>query len=228
MTTAAATRPQIARRLFTVAEYLAMGEAGILHEDERVELLAGEIIQMAAIGNRHLFCTDALTMLFAPALVGRAIVRVQGSIQLDEYGMPEPDIVLLRLRPDYYDETATPADVLLLIEVADSSAGIRLWPEVIVLCRCRHPGILDSQSAHRRSRGPYRSGGNRVHHRPHDSRGWRHYLTGISRRDPATARVYAPGDAVAAAVKTCLAPPSAVGIQSALTREQRSERALGA
>ena len=121
MTTAAATRPQIARRLFTVAEYLAMGEAGILHEDERVELLAGEIIEMAAIGNRHLFCTDALTMLFAPALVGRAIVRVQGSIQLDEYGMPEPDIVLLRHRPDYYAETATPADVLLLIEVADSS-----------------------------------------------------------------------------------------------------------
>ena len=66
MTTTTTTRPQIARRMFTVAEYLAMGEAGILHEDEHVELLAGEIIQMAAIGNRHLFCTDALTMLFAP------------------------------------------------------------------------------------------------------------------------------------------------------------------
>ena len=115
-----ATRPQIQRRLFTVAEYMAMGEAGILHEDEHVELLAGEIIQMAAIGNRHLFCTDALNMLLAPALVGRAIVRVQGSIQLDEYGMPEPDVVLLRPRPDYYAETATSEDVLL-IEVADSS-----------------------------------------------------------------------------------------------------------
>ena len=129
MTTTAATRPQIARRLFTVAEYLAMGEAGILHEDEHVELLAGEIIQMAAIGNRHLFCTDALTMLFAPALVGRAIVRVQGSIQLDEYGMPQPDIVLLRHRPDYYDETATPEDVLLLIEVADSSLEYDYGPK---------------------------------------------------------------------------------------------------
>lgn len=107
MTTTTATRPQISRRLFTVAEYLAMGEAGILHEDERIELLAGEIVQMSAIGNRHLFCTDALNMLFAPALVGRAIVRVQGSIQLDEYGMPQPDIVLLRHRPDYYAETAT-------------------------------------------------------------------------------------------------------------------------
>ena len=116
-----ATRPQIQRRLFTAGEYLAMGEVGILRADERIELLAGEIIQMAAIGNRHLFCTDALNMLLVPPLVGRAIVRVQGSIQLDDYGMPEPDIVLLRPRPDYHAETATPKDVLLLIEVADSS-----------------------------------------------------------------------------------------------------------
>ena len=124
-----ATRPQIQRRLFTVAEYMAMGEAGILHEDEHVELLAGEIIQMAAIGNRHLFCTDALTTLLVPPLVGRAIVRVQGSIQLDEYGMPEPDVVLLRPRPDYHAETATPEDVLLLIEVADSSLEYDYGPK---------------------------------------------------------------------------------------------------
>lgn len=56
--TTTVTRAQVRRRLFTVAEYLAMGEAGILHEDEHVELLAGGIIQMAAIGNRHLFCTE--------------------------------------------------------------------------------------------------------------------------------------------------------------------------
>ncbi len=127
--TTTATRPQIQRRLFTVAEYVAMGEAGILHEDEHVELLDGEIIQMAAIGNRHLFCTDALNMLLAPALVGRAIVRVQGSIRLDEYGMPEPDVVLLRPRPDYHAETATSEDVLLLIEVADSSLEYDYGPK---------------------------------------------------------------------------------------------------
>ena len=119
--TTTATRPELARRRFTVAEYMAMGEAGILGEDERIELLAGEIIKMAAIGNRHLFCTDALTMLLAPALAGRAIVRVQGSIRLDDYSAPEPAIVVLRPRPDYYAEPAMPADVLLLIEVADSS-----------------------------------------------------------------------------------------------------------
>ncbi|MCE2501910.1 MAG: Uma2 family endonuclease [Dehalococcoidia bacterium] len=127
--TTIAIQPQIARRLFTVAEYMAMGEAGILHEDEHVELLGGEIIQMAAIGNRHLFCTDSLTTLLVPALVGHAIVRVQGSIQLDDYGMPEPDIVLLRPRPDYHAETATPEDVLLLIEVADSSLEYDYGPK---------------------------------------------------------------------------------------------------
>ena len=130
MTTAAiAAPPQIVRRLFTVDEYMAMGEAGILHEDERIELLGGEIIKMAAIGNRHLFCTDALTMLLAPALVGRAIVRVQGSIQLDNYSAPEPDLVVLRPRPGYYAESAMPADVFLLIEVADSSLEYDYGPK---------------------------------------------------------------------------------------------------
>lgn len=130
--TTTATRSQTRSgdpRFFTVAEYMAMGEAGILHEDEHVELLAGEIIRTAPIGNRHLFCTDALNMFLVPALVGRAIVRVQGSIQLDDYGMPEPDIVLLRPRPAYHAETAKPEDVLLLIEVADSSLEFDYGPK---------------------------------------------------------------------------------------------------
>ena len=112
---------QPARRLFTVAEYLAMGEAGILHEDERIELLDGEIIHMAPIGDPHLFSTDALTMQIVPHVAGRAVVRVQGSIRLDDHSAPEPDLVVLRLRDNYYAESASPADVLLLIEVADSS-----------------------------------------------------------------------------------------------------------
>ena len=119
--TTTATQSRIARRLFTVAEYMAMGAAGILEEHERIELLAGEIIEMAPIGNRHLFATDALNMLLVPALVGRAVVRVQGSIQLDDHSAPEPDIVLLRPRARYDSESAMPADVLLVIEVADSS-----------------------------------------------------------------------------------------------------------
>ena len=132
MTTTTATRPQsqsAAPRLFTVAEYMAMGEAGILRNDERVELLAGEIVKMSPIGNPHLFCTDALNTLLVPPLVGRAIVRVQGSIQLDGHSAPQPDIVLLRPRPDYDTATATPDDVLLVIEVADSSLDLDSGPK---------------------------------------------------------------------------------------------------
>ena len=75
-----------------------MAEAGILQEDERIELLAGEIVRMAPIGDPHLFSTDALNMLMAPGLAGRAIVRVQGSIRLDDYSAPQLDLTLLRPR----------------------------------------------------------------------------------------------------------------------------------
>jgi Uma2 family endonuclease len=129
MMTTTATRPQISPRRFTVAEYMAMGEAGILGEDERIELLAGEIIQMAPIGNPHQFCTDSLTTLLVPALVGRAIVRVQGSIQLDDRSAPQPDVALLRPRPGYDTEPARPDDVLLVIEVADSSLEFDSGPK---------------------------------------------------------------------------------------------------
>jgi Uma2 family endonuclease len=108
-------------RRFTVSEYYALGEAGILCEDERVELLDGEIIVMPPIGDNHEFSTDELNMLFVPPLVGRARVRVQGSVVLNDSSMPQPDIAILanRLVPQvgpYY-----PTEVHLLIEVADSS-----------------------------------------------------------------------------------------------------------
>ena len=119
--TTTATRPEIERRLFTVAEYMAMAETGILKQHERLELLAGEIVRMAPIGDPHLFCTDTLTMLLVPQLLGRAVVRVQGSIQLDEFSAPQPDVVLLRPREGYYAASARPEDVHLVIEVADSS-----------------------------------------------------------------------------------------------------------
>ena len=119
--TTTATRTESQRRLFTVAEFIAMGKFGILLQDERIELLDGEVIRMAPIGDPHLFCTDALNMLLAPALVGRAVVRVQGSIRLDEFNAPQPDLALLRLREGYHTDPAKPEDVLLVIEVAETS-----------------------------------------------------------------------------------------------------------
>lgn len=107
---------------FTVAQYLAMGEAGILSKEDRVELLDGVIVSMAAMGNRHLAAVALFNKTLSQSVGDRAIVWVQGSIQLDDNSRPEPDIALLRERSDYYaSEAAGPEDVLLLIEVSDSS-----------------------------------------------------------------------------------------------------------
>ena len=113
---------QLPLRRFTVDEYFAMADAGILKQEERVELIDGVIVEMAPIGNNHLGTTDLYTMLLVRGVGDRAIVRVQGSILLAERSMPEPDLVLLRARQDFYRyRAAGPEDVLLLIEVSDSS-----------------------------------------------------------------------------------------------------------
>jgi Uma2 family endonuclease len=110
------------RRLFTADEYQRMGAAGILHEDERIELIEGEILQMAAIGSRHSACVDRYTYEFATRASGRYIVRVQSSFRLSPNSEPEPDIILLRPKADFYASALPgPADVLLIVEVCDSS-----------------------------------------------------------------------------------------------------------
>ena len=109
------------RRRFTVEEYCAMVDAGILAEDERLELLDGEIILMPPINPPHESGTDQLTDQLLYPLHGRALVRVQGSIMLDDGSLPQPDITVLRLRDNYKHERAAAADVLLLIEVSETS-----------------------------------------------------------------------------------------------------------
>ncbi|MCE2501282.1 MAG: Uma2 family endonuclease [Dehalococcoidia bacterium] len=108
-------------RRFTVSEYYALGEAGILCEDERIELLDGEIIIMPPIGDNHEFSTDELNMMFVPPLVGRARVRVQGSVVLNDNSMPQPDLAILANRLNNRVAPYYPSEVYLLIEVADSS-----------------------------------------------------------------------------------------------------------
>ena len=110
------------RRRFTVAEYYAMAEAGILARDERVELLDGDVIAMPPIGNWHASNVDLFTNTFPAQLHGRAVVRVQNPVRLNDGSEPQPDVMLLRWRDDFYrDGHPGPADVLLLIEVSDSS-----------------------------------------------------------------------------------------------------------
>ena len=114
----------ISRHRFTVADYHAMARAGILTEDDRVELLDGQIVKKMTINSPHAACVDRLTRLFVQQLGDRAVVRIQNPIQLDGYSEPEPDISLLRPKSDFYAEAhPMPADVVLVIEVADASLG---------------------------------------------------------------------------------------------------------
>ena len=124
MTTETKPRPATALDLrpFTVAEYYAMAEAGILREEERVELIDGVIVEMVPMGNRHRATVTRLNRLFNRNVGERAIVQIQSSITLDDQTMPEPDLAILRERADFYEaDSPGPEDVLLVIEVADSA-----------------------------------------------------------------------------------------------------------
>ena len=112
------------RRRFTVDEYHRMAEIGILHEDDRIELMDGDILEMAAIGSRHMACVNDLTHWAVSHVGDRAIVSIQNPVRLSSGREPEPDVVLLRPRPDRYRASIpTAADVLLLVEVSDTTLG---------------------------------------------------------------------------------------------------------
>lgn len=111
----------VARRLFTVEEYHRMAEAGILGEDERVELIEGEIVQMAPIGPRHAGGVINATRLFITRLGDRAVVSPQNPVVISPRSEPQPDLLLLRPRAvSYSRELPTSQDVLLTVEVADT------------------------------------------------------------------------------------------------------------
>ncbi|MGH9064316.1 MAG: Uma2 family endonuclease [Acidimicrobiales bacterium] len=113
---------QPVRYAFTVDDYYRMAEAGILGPDDRVELIDGEVVEMSPIGSRHGSCVDRLTRLLVRAAGDRAVVRVQGAVRLDRRSEPEPDLALLRPRDDFYaSQQPGPGDVLLLIEVSDTT-----------------------------------------------------------------------------------------------------------
>jgi Uma2 family endonuclease len=120
--TAAKPAARLERRRFSVDEYDRLIEAGILQEDEHVELLGGEIVCMSPIGKKHQGRLDRFTRWFSRRLPDSAMFRVQGSFRLDDGSEPEPDLLLLRFREDYYENALpTASDVLLVIEVADTS-----------------------------------------------------------------------------------------------------------
>ena len=122
---------------FTLEEYHRLGETGILHEDDRVELIEGELIDMAPIGHFHADLTSLLIRRLGYPTENRAIPWVQNPIHLGPRSEPEPDFALLRPRPNGYRAALpTAADVLLLVEIADKS--LRYDREVKIPLYARH------------------------------------------------------------------------------------------
>jgi Uma2 family endonuclease len=114
----------VARRRFTAEEYRSLADAGILGEDDRVELVGGEIVELAAMGARHAMCVTRADRQVQRTLGDAAVVRVQLPLALGERDEPEPDLAVVRPRSDDYGlGHPGPSDVLLLIEVADTSAA---------------------------------------------------------------------------------------------------------
>jgi Uma2 family endonuclease len=115
-------KPRLNTFRLNVSQYHQMSEVGIFSENDKVELINGEIIEMSPIGRRHAACVDRINRLFSNILGMKVIVRVQNPIILNNLSEPEPDIALLQPRADFYESGhPQPQDIFLLIEVADSS-----------------------------------------------------------------------------------------------------------
>ena len=114
---------EIRRHRFSVHDYHCMAKEGILGEDDRIELIEGEIVEMAPIGSRHAAQVSLLgTRLGQKVVPDQCIIRIQSPVRLSPYSEPEPDIALVRAREDFYKvRHPSPDEVILLIEVADSS-----------------------------------------------------------------------------------------------------------
>ena len=116
------TQVEMKRRRFTVADFLRLAEVGFLADDERVELIRGEIIEMSSISEGHASTVMRLVSLLSRMFGQRALLSVQNPVQLDDATLPQPDVALLRPRDDFYGQRHPgPEDTLLLIEVSDTT-----------------------------------------------------------------------------------------------------------
>ncbi len=132
----------LTRHRFTVDEYHWMARVGILGEDDRVELIDGEIVEMVPIGPTHVGSVIRFTGRLVRQYGDLAEVSVQNPVRLGEYSEPEPDLVLLRPRADSYRlALPTPADVLLVVEVADTSLAVDRRVKLPLYARA---GILET------------------------------------------------------------------------------------
>jgi len=113
---------QYQKHYFNVGEYYRMAEVGLLSPDDRVELIEGEIVEMSPIGRTHAGTVNRSSAFLNRTLGDTVIVSIQNPVRLDDFSEPQPDIALLRPRDDFYSNShPAPEDVLVVIEVADTS-----------------------------------------------------------------------------------------------------------
>ena len=140
------------RHRLTVADYRRMGEAGIFAPQDRVELINGEIIDMSPIGSLHAAIVGMVATLLHQHCGRSAIVRNQNPLALDDVSQPQPDIAVLKSRPDFYSTAHPgPADVLLVIEVADMSLAFDLGVKVSLYAAHGIPEVWVIDAATRRT-----------------------------------------------------------------------------
>jgi Uma2 family endonuclease len=132
-----------ARHRLDVGAYYKMAEAGILTEEDRVELIDGEIIDMNPIGSPHASIAKRLNQLFARAAAdGVVLVSIQDPLRLDTYNEPEPDLMLLRPRADFYRANhPSAADVLLVVEISESSLAYDRGTKLALYARFLVPEV---------------------------------------------------------------------------------------
>lgn len=109
------------KKLFTIDDYYRIAETGVFAPDDRVELIEGEILEMSPIGPRHAACVNRLTRAFRP-IDDRAVLSVQNPTHLNLYNAPQPDLLVLKPREDFYaGGHPVPEDVLLAVEVSETT-----------------------------------------------------------------------------------------------------------
>lgn len=112
------------RKFFTVDEYDTMIKAGVFDGKERVELIEGEFVKKMTQGDLHIGCINKITWILRNILPAEYLFSIQNAVRINDFSAPEPDVAILRFRDDFYSTgKARPEDILLLIEVADTTAG---------------------------------------------------------------------------------------------------------
>ena len=138
------------RHAVSVEEYLRMGESAVFAADARLELIEGEIVEVAPIGSRHSGAVIILNRQFTRLAGDLAIVSVQGPVILGDRSVPQPDLALLKPRADSYSRShPTVADVLLVVEVADTTLRFDLATKIPLYARFGLPEawVLDLQDS---------------------------------------------------------------------------------